>query len=149
MKSRFTLSTLEGTRLTLPKVNIYRIASTAQNDGPRRIIEDRGELAILHPAGPVYNPCYFDIKPGDGLFRGEHYHRSKTEVFYVISGSCHFRFVDLETGQTGDFQVSAGEMVTIMPMCAHRMDSIEFCQVVEFSLQDVDYSADTFAYRFE
>jgi hypothetical protein len=57
--------------------------------------------------------------------------------------------VDLETGQIGDFQVSAGDMVTIMPECAHRMDSIEFCQVVEFSLEDVDYKADTFAYRFE
>ena len=59
------------------------------------------------------------------------------------------RFVDLETGQTGDFQVTAGDMVTIMPMCAHRMDAIEFCQVVEFSLEDVDYKADTVSYRFE
>jgi hypothetical protein len=66
----------------------------------------------------------------------------------VISGSCLMRFVDLETGQTGDFQVGAGDMVTIMPMCAHRMEAIEFCQVVEFSLGDVDYKADTVSYGF-
>ena len=59
------------------------------------------------------------------------------------------KFVDLDTGQTGDFQVSAGDMVTIMPMCAHRMDAIEFCRVIEFSLEDVDYKADTVPYRFE
>ncbi len=131
------------------KIHINRITSGAEQAGPRRIIEDRGELAILRPVGPVYNPCYFDIRPGEGRFRGEHYHRSKTEVFYVISGSCLMRFVDLETGQTGDFQVSAGDMVTIMPMCAHRMEAIEFCQVVEFSLEDVDYKADTVSYGFE
>jgi mannose-6-phosphate isomerase-like protein (cupin superfamily) len=135
--------------LIISKIHIDRIASSTDNAGPRRIIEDRGELAILRPVGPVYNPCYFDIKPGEDRSRGEHYHRSKTEVFYVISGSCHVRFVDLETGQTGDFQVSAGDMVTIMPKCAHRMDSIEFCQVVEFSLEDVDYKADTVPYGFE
>ncbi len=131
------------------KIRLIRIASSVDKAGPRRIIEDRGELAILRPVGPVYNPCYFDILKGEGRFRGEHYHKSKTEVFYVISGSCHVRFVDLETGQTGDFQVSAGDMVTIMPMCAHRMESIEFCQVVEFSLENVDYSVDTVVYRFE
>ena len=58
-------------------------------------------------------------------------------------------FVDLDTGRAGDFQVSAGDMVTIMPMCAHRMDAIEYCQVIEFSLEDVDYSADTVPYGFE
>jgi mannose-6-phosphate isomerase-like protein (cupin superfamily) len=131
------------------KIHITRIASAIDGAGPRRIIEDRGELAILRPVGPVYNPCYFDIRPGEGRSRGEHYHRSKTEVFYVISGSCMLRFVDLDTGQAGDFQVSAGDMVTIMPMCAHRMDAIEYCQVMEFSLEDVDYRADTVPYEFE
>jgi dTDP-4-dehydrorhamnose 3,5-epimerase-like enzyme len=114
-----------------------------------RIAEDRGELAILRPVGPVYNPCYFDTRPGEGRSRGEHYHRSKAEVFYVISGSCHVRFVDSETGRTGDFQAGSGDMITIMPMCAHRMDAIEYCQVMEFSLEEVDYEADTVLYRFE
>ncbi len=59
------------------------------------------------------------------------------------------RFVDLDAGRTGDFQVRAGDMVTIMPMCAHRMEATEFCQVVEFSLEDVDYKSDTVPYRFE
>ncbi len=131
------------------KIHLNRIASTTDQAGPRRIIEDRGQLAILHPVGPVYNPCYFDIQPGEGRFRGEHYHKSKTEVFYVISGSCLIRFVDLETGQSGNFQVRSGDMVTIMPMAAHRGDAIEFCQVIEFSLADVDYSADTFEHEFE
>ena len=35
-------------------------------------------------------------------------------------------------------------MVTILPMCAHRMEAEEFCTVMEFSTEDVDYETDTF-----
>ena len=105
------------------------MTSSAEKTGPRLIAEDRGKLAILHPSGPVYNPCYFDIQPGKARFRGGHYHKSKTEVFYVISGSCLIRYYDPETGEHGSFGVQEGDMVTILPMCAHRMEAEEFCQV--------------------
>jgi mannose-6-phosphate isomerase-like protein (cupin superfamily) len=135
--------------LTSSKININRIVSSADNTGSRLIAEDRGKLAILHPRGPVYNPCYFDIQPGKARFRGGHYHKTKTEVFYVISGSCLIRYYDQETGEHGSFGVQQGDMVTILPMCAHRMEAEEFCQVMEFSLEDVDYETDTFVYHFE
>jgi mannose-6-phosphate isomerase-like protein (cupin superfamily) len=133
----------------ISKIRIDRITSSAEKTAPRLIGEDRGKLAILHPSGPVYNPCYFDIQPGKARFRGGHYHKSKTEVFYVISGSCLIRYYDPDTGEHGSLGVQEGNMVTILPMCAHRMEAEEFCQVVEFSLEDVDYETDTFVYHFE
>jgi len=137
------------TLLKTSKIQINRIISSAEKTGPRLIAEDRGKLAILHPSGPVYNPCYFDIQPGKARFRGEHYHKSKTEVFYLISGSCLIRYYDLEIGEHGSFGVQEGDMVKILPMCAHRMEAEEFCQVMEFSLEDVNYETDTFVYPFE
>jgi len=131
------------------KIRLKRISFSAVEKRPRRIVEDRGELAILHPMGPVYNPCYFDLHPGIGLFRGSHYHGSKTEVFYVISGLCRIRYVDVATGENGLIQAQCGDMITIMPMCAHRMEAVKFCQGIEFSLEDVDYEADTTAYEFD
>ena len=131
------------------KIHLKRISFSAVEKRPRRIVEDRGELAILHPMGPVYNPCYFDLHPGSSLFRGSHYHRSKTEVFYVISGLCLVRYVDVATGEDGLIQAQSGDMITIMPMCAHRMEAVKFCQGIEFSLEDVDYEADTTAYKFD
>ena len=131
------------------KIRLKRISFSVAKKVPRRIVEDRGELAILHPMGPVYNPCYFDLHAGTGLFRGSHYHRSKTEIFYVISGLCLVRYVDVDTGENGLIQAQSGDMITIMPMCAHRMEAVKFCQGIEFSLEDVDYQADTTAYEFE
>ncbi len=130
------------------KIKRIQVASSAGKDEPSRIVEDRGQLAILHPRGPVYNPCYFDIQPGKDHFRGEHYHKSKTELFYIISGSCLLKYIDLDTKEAGDLRLKTGAMVQIMPMCAHRMEAEEFSQVVEFSLSDVDYASDTFSYLF-
>ncbi len=100
-------------------------------------------MAILHPSGPVYNPAYFDIRPGKDNIRGQHYHKSKTETFYVISGHCRIRYLDLDTGEIGSIEIRQSDMVTILPRCAHQIEAVEFCRVIEFSTEDVDYSADT------
>jgi len=95
----------------------------------------------------VYNPAYFDVRPGEGNIRGQHYHKRKTETFYVISGHCRICYLDLETEETGSIEVRQGDMVTILPRCAHRIEALEFCRVIEFSTEDVGYSEDTVPYE--
>jgi len=129
------------------KIRVTPLPCCAQQKGPRRIIEQRGELAVLHPSGPVYNPAYFDVRPGEGNIRGQHYHKRKTETFYVISGHCRICYLDLETEETGSIEVRQGDMVTILPRCAHRIEALEFCRVIEFSTEDVGYSEDTVPYE--
>ena len=131
------------------KITVTPLPRSAQQKGPRRIIEQRGELAILHPSGAVYNPAYFDIQPGQDNIRGRHYHKSKAEIFYVIAGSCRLTYLNLETREKGSLEAYKGDMVTIMPRCAHQIEALEFCQVIEFSTQDVDYSEDTVSYEIE
>ncbi|MBI4963297.1 MAG: cupin domain-containing protein [Desulfomonile tiedjei] len=129
------------------KIRLTFLPSRAEKDSPRRIVEQRGEMAILHPVGPVYNPVYFDLHPGEGNIRGRHYHKSKTEMFYVISGHCRISYFDLETGAKGSLEMRQGDMATVLPNCAHQLEAVEFCQVIEFSTDDVDYSEDTMPYE--
>ena len=130
------------------KVRLTSLPRQMEGDGARRIIDDRGELAILHPHGPVHNPIYFDIRQGEDLFRGGHYHLTKTENFYVIDGVCLIRLADLDTGERATLELHPGDFITISPRCAHRMDAVEFCRVIEFSLEDVEYARDTVPFDF-
>jgi quercetin dioxygenase-like cupin family protein len=94
----------------------------------------------------VFNTVYFDLEPGAANVRGQHYHKTKTEVFYVISGSCRLSYLDLDTGLAGTVIAHPGDMVTIMSRCAHSLEALEFCRVFEFSLHDVAYASDTVKY---
>ena len=128
------------------KITVRSLSTAAGADGARRVVEDRGELAMLHPLGPVYNPVYFDLYPGEGYSRGGHYHKTKTQSLYVVSGTCSMKLVDLDTGESGRMTLTPGDMITIGPRCAHKLEAIEFCRAVEFSLDDVNYAEDTVAY---
>ncbi|MBI5570588.1 MAG: WxcM-like domain-containing protein [Desulfomonile tiedjei] len=129
-------------------IRVESLPLRTQGRVPRRICEDRGELAVLHPVGPVYNPVYFDLHPGEDRSRGGHYHKSKTEFCYVISGSCSVEYLDLNTGEQGFVEAHHGDRITIGPRCAHRMQAVKFCQCLEFSADDVDYAEDTVSYVF-
>ncbi len=58
---------------------------------------------------------------------GQHYHRKKTEVFYVIGGGGRVRTIQVAQdgqamGKMRSFDVSAGSVLRIPPMQAHRFD---------------------------
>jgi mannose-6-phosphate isomerase-like protein (cupin superfamily) len=112
-------------------------------------MEPRGELALLHPHGPVFNPIYLDLRPGEGFFRAGHYHLTKTENFYIICGTCLIRLADIDTGERGTLELHQGDLITISPRCAHRMEAVEFCRIVEFSSEEVDYASDTMPFDFQ
>ena len=129
-------------------IRVESLPLQTQGRVPKRIREDRGELVVLHPVGPVYNPVYFDIHPGGHHSRGGHYHKSKTEFCYVIEGSCILQYVDLDTGEQGSVAAYHGDLITVSPRCAHRMYAVEFSRCLEFSADDVDYGEDTVSYAF-
>lgn len=131
------------------KIRLISLPNKKTGDYPRRMIEERGEMAFLHAQGPVYNPVYFDIHVGGDYFRGGHYHKLCTEIFYVICGACRIRYVDIETGEDGNLVAGPGDMVIIEPNCAHRLEAIQFCRVIEFSLEEEAYSKDTAPHQFE
>lgn len=98
----------------------------------RRIIQDRGELALIED-GDVFNHlACFTLKPGPGLFRGGHVHQAKVEHFYVLSGEGLLTWADVAEGSRGSTILSAGDKVTILPGLAHRFEARQHLVVVEY-----------------
>jgi len=73
----------------------------------RRGISDAAELAALHLAT-------YEMEPGEQLPRTYHYHDSREEAFYVISGTLH-----VETPEE-EFVVEEGEVFVAEPESPHR-----------------------------
>ena len=72
----------------------------------RRGISDAAELAVLHAAT-------YEMAPGEQLPRTYHYHDSREELFYVLSGT-----LQVETPER-EYVVPAGEVFVAEPESPH------------------------------
>lgn len=97
----------------------------------KRLIQPRGELALIEDGESFEHLGYFSLFAGQG-YRGGHYHQRKTERFYVISGRLAIALHDLDTGDAGTVEVHAGTKVAIPPRLAHRFEALEDAQVIEY-----------------
>jgi len=120
------------------KILVETIPVSSEQIPVRRIIQPRGELALIEDGRSFRHLAYFSIKKGEGFFRGGHFHLGKTEYLYLISGRISLKFVDLDTGESSAIELSPGSRVTIHPKCAHRFDALEEAHVIEYfdSLHD-------------
>lgn len=114
------------------KIEIETLPVTDRFLRQKRLLQDRGELALIEDGLSIRHLGYFSLKKGAGRFRGGHSHRNKTERFYIISGSLRLQHVDLESRDRGEIQVGAGTRVVIHPGCAHRFAAFEDAQVIEY-----------------
>jgi UDP-2-acetamido-2,6-beta-L-arabino-hexul-4-ose reductase len=67
---------------------------------------------------------YFIAHPG--VTRGDHYHHTKTEKFLVISGTAHFGFRHIASGETHELVTAGGEgrIVETVPGWTHNITNI-------------------------
>ncbi len=115
------------------KISIQPLPVTEEHLPTRRIVQPRGELALIEHAGEFKTLTYFSIRKGAGYFRGAHYHRKKLEHLYIIAGRLRLVFVDLDSAESSDIEVKAGNKITIHPGCAHRLDALdEAVHVLEY-----------------
>ena len=115
-----------------PKIHIENLPVTDAFLREKRLIQDRGELALIEDGRGFQHLGYFSLKTGPGYARGAHVHRSKTEHFYVISGMLRVELVDLDSGERSEVMLHAGQRVTIQPDCAHRFLALQHAQVIEY-----------------
>lgn len=114
------------------KLLVVQAPVTDQRLPTRRILQERGELALIED-GPEFNHlACFTLLPGAGFFRGGHIHRSKTEHFYVLRGRGVLIWTDPAMGARGRTEVGAGDKVTILPGLGHRFEALEELVVVEY-----------------
>jgi dTDP-4-dehydrorhamnose 3,5-epimerase-like enzyme len=115
-----------------PKIKIDELPITDDYLPQKRLIQPRGELALIEDGMPFKHLGYFSLRRGRGFYRGGHYHREKVEHFYVISGKLLVQLVDLDTKEKSEVRLIEGQRVTIYPNCAHRFRAEEDAQVIEY-----------------
>jgi dTDP-4-dehydrorhamnose 3,5-epimerase-like enzyme len=98
----------------------------------KRLIQGRGELALIEDGKSFQHLGYFSLKRGRGYYRGGHYHLKKAEHFYIVSGKLRVELVDLESGERSEAKLCAGQRVTVYPGCAHRFAAETDAQVIEY-----------------
>jgi len=131
------------------KIRIEELPVTDDFVRQKRLIQDRGELALIEDGKPFQHLGYFSLKKGEGYYRGGHYHRKKVEHFYVVSGRIRVRLVDLDSGQRSQVFLEEGQRVTIYPNCAHRFEAEEEAQVIEYYNSIYDPEDDIHYSEFE
>jgi len=109
LKDKFTIETLPITKKFLRE---------------KRLLEARGELVLLADGEEIRHITFFTLNPGPNFFRGGHFHKKKNEKFYIISGKLRIFLMDVATHETEIIEVTAGQKVTIFPMCAHKFQAI-------------------------
>ena len=113
----------------------------------KRLIQDRGELALIEDKMRIHHLGYFSLLAGKG-YRGGHYHTIKTEHFYVISGHLMLDLVDVQSSAAEQITLSAGTKATIFPLLAHRFRALQDAQVIEY-YDGVFETTDDVAYDFD
>ena len=131
------------------KIQIEELPVTDDFVRQKRLIQDRGELALIEDGKLFQHLGYFSLKKGEGYYRGGHYHRKKVEHFYVVSGRIRVRLVDLDSGQRSQVFLEEGQRVTIYPNCAHRFEAEEEAQVIEYYNSIYDPEDDIHYSEFE
>ena len=116
----------------IPKVKVDRLPVTTRFLKEKRLIEDRGELALISDGKVFRHLAYFSLKPGEGFFRGGHYHLKKVEHIYVIRGRLKITFVDLDTGKRYTGHYRDGHRIVIYPRCAHLFEAEKEVHVIEY-----------------
>ncbi len=116
----------------IPKVKVDELPVTEEFMKEKRVIEDRGELALISDGKIFRHLAYFSLKPGKGFFRGGHYHLKKIEHIYVISGKLKITFVDLDTNKKHIERFRDGHRITIYPGCAHLFEAEKEVHAIEY-----------------
>jgi dTDP-4-dehydrorhamnose 3,5-epimerase-like enzyme len=124
------------------KYTIENLPVTDQFLREKRLIQERGELVLLSDGEEIRHITFFTLRPGPGFFRGGHYHRRKSEKFYVVSGHARLQLADVDTGETAEIDLLPGRRVTVCPMCAHRFVAVTETQVIEYYATPFDLSDD-------
>jgi len=133
--------------MSIQKIQLTELPITDQFLRQKRLIQERGELALIEDGMTIQHLGYFSLLAGNGC-RGGHYHKIKTEHFYVISGHILIDLVDVETNASEQIELKAGTKATIFPLLAHRFQAIQDAQVIEY-YEGIFEATDDVSYNFD
>jgi mannose-6-phosphate isomerase-like protein (cupin superfamily) len=83
---------------------------------------------------PLYCGKILEIRKGKRC--SLHFHRLKTESFYLRCGRLRVRVRDSpESPESDEFEMSAGDCMDVPPGLVHQMEAIEDSELIEFSTE--------------
>jgi quercetin dioxygenase-like cupin family protein len=112
-----------------------------------RIETPAGELAQIISGESMRLVTYIEFQP-DGEPRGNHVHRKKVEIIYVIKGKLRVTLEDSDDHSRKEVTLEGGDLIRLQPNCAHVYKAEEYTQAIE--MNEVPYdTTDTFPYEME
>ncbi|HSU56689.1 MAG TPA: cupin domain-containing protein [Candidatus Dormibacteraeota bacterium] len=103
-----------------------------QVEGLKRLLLPQGELAQFYDADEAIRYIAF-IELKAGTVRGNHFHKTKREWVYLISGEVHLKLQDVETNASDSTTLVGGDLVLIEVGVAHALEVVNSGQAIEFS----------------
>jgi len=100
--------------------------------GPKRLILPQGELANFYDADEGLRYAAL-IEMRVGSIRGNHVHRVKEELIYVISGRLELVVQEIPAGERATLELVAGDLALISTGIAHAIRPLESGLAMEFS----------------
>lgn len=119
------------------------------SDAPllKRLLLPQGELTSIHNAEEAIHYIAF-IELREGGARGNHYHKLKKEMVYVIQGEVRLVVEDVATRERATVPLQAGDVATIPVGIAHVLRTVKPGQAIEFSPALFD-PTDTYRYPLD
>jgi mannose-6-phosphate isomerase-like protein (cupin superfamily) len=98
----------------------------------KRLLLPQGELAQFYNADEgIRYMAFIELLPGQ--VRGNHYHKVKEELVYVIRGEVSLSVADIDSQASASVSLRAGDLAMIRTGIAHALRSVEPGQAIEFS----------------
>lgn len=98
----------------------------------KRLMLPQGELAQFYSADEgIRYMAFIELLPGQ--VRGNHYHKVKEELVYVIRGEVLLSVADIDSKASASVSLRAGDLAVIRTRIAHALRSVEPGQAIEFS----------------
>ncbi len=104
---------------------------------PVRIVNKGWGREVWIANGSLYCGKILEINKGRRC--SLHYHKLKTESFYLRAGRLLVRIKESPNeSETEEFQLNVGDCMDIRPGLVHQMEAVEDAELYEFSTQHFD-----------
>lgn len=107
----------------------------------KRARDSRGQAHFIINNRPLCRVCALSLEAGAGT-RGNHYHKLKTEGFYLLSGIMELKLKCLTTKQSATLVLEPGSRFFIPPKMAHSMRALQSLWFIEFTDYPYDKNDD-------
>ena len=125
-----------GGEASVDDIIIERLPETRGIDGAKRWVDEKGEFAQISYREDIGHVAFFELRKGQ--VRGNHFHRQKHEVFYIVHGKIEAVFASVPPGNEKKAVLEKGMKIHVPAGIAHRFYGIDDSLVIEYSPQYYD-----------